>query len=99
MTTTLVATSTIPTPECPGGSPSTSVRTASTVTYAASAKNEPAITRRATFSRRSGSGPANCQATAAAELTSITESSPNPISATDDAIVPAVIATTASTTL
>ena len=57
------------------------------------------MTRSAVRSRRSGSGPANCQATAAAELTSITESSPNPISATETAIVPAVSATTASTTL
>jgi hypothetical protein len=57
------------------------------------------MTRSAAFSRRSGSGPENCQATAAAELTSITESRPKPIRATEDAMVPAVIATTASTTL
>jgi hypothetical protein len=38
----------------------------------------------------------NCQATAAALATSITESSPNPINAVDEAIVPAVIAMTAS---
>ena len=41
----------------------------------------------------------NCQATATADATSITESSPNPTSADDDAIDPAVIATTASITL
>lgn len=69
------------------------------MTNAASAKNEPAITRSATRSRRCGSGPANCQATAAAELTSITESSPNPISAIEEASVPAAIAMTASITL
>ena len=53
----------------------------------------------AIFSRASGSRPANCQATAAADDTSITESRPNPISALEDAIVPAVRATTASITL
>ena len=57
------------------------------------------MTFKATRSRRCGSGPANCQATAAAELTSITESSPNPISAIDDAAAPAASATAASTTL
>ncbi len=55
--------------------------------------------RRVAASRRSWSGRENCHATAAAEETSITESSPKPISAVDDAMVPAVIATTASTTL
>src|SRR5436190_971004 len=55
--------------------------------------------RLATRSRRSGSEPATCHATAAAELTSMTGPSPNPISATDEAIVPAARATTASTTL
>jgi hypothetical protein len=55
--------------------------------------------RSAVFSRASGSRPANCQATAAAEETSMTESRPKPISAVDEAMVPAVIATTASTTL
>ena len=53
---------------------------------------------RAIFSRASGSRPANCQATAAAEDTSITESRPNPISAVEDAFAPAVSATTASIT-
>ena len=75
------------------------MRTASTVTKAASAKNEPATIRSAVRSRRSGSAAANCQAIAAAEVTSITESNPNPISATDPATVPAAIATTASITL
>jgi len=42
---------------------------------------------------------ANCQATAAADATSMTESRPKPINAMDEAIVPAVSATTASTTL
>ena len=55
--------------------------------------------RSATFSRDSGSFPANCQATAAAEDTSMTESSPNPISAVDDTRVPAVSAMAASITL
>ena len=55
--------------------------------------------RSAVFSRASGSRPANCQATAAAEDTSITESRPNPISAVEDTSAPAVIATTASITL
>jgi hypothetical protein len=43
--------------------------------------------------------PGDCHATAVADATSITESSPNPISATELAIVSAVIATIASTTL
>ena len=47
-------------------------------------KNENAMIRSAIFSRASGSLPANCQATAAAEDTSITESRPNPISAVED---------------
>ena len=55
--------------------------------------------RSAVFSRRSGSAAANCQATAAAEDTSITESSPNPSNAAEFATVPALIATTASITL
>jgi hypothetical protein len=52
-----------------------------------------------TFSRRCGSAAVNCHATAAAEATSTTESSPKPISAADDATAPAAIATTASTVL
>jgi len=55
--------------------------------------------RSAVFSRFSGSRPANCQATAAAEATSTSESRPKPSSAVDDAIRPAVIAMTASTRL
>jgi hypothetical protein len=58
--------------------------------------------RSARFSRRcttSGSRAENCQATAAAEATSTTESSPKATSAPDDARLPAVIATAASTTL
>ena len=47
-------------------------------------------------SRASGSPPENCQYTAAAEETSMSESSPNPINADDDATAPAEIATTAS---
>ena len=56
-------------------------------------------TRSAVRSRVSGSGAENCQATIAAELTSTTESRPNPISAVEEAIVPAVMATIASITL
>ena len=55
--------------------------------------------RSAAFSRASWSGLENCQATAAAEDTSITESRPNPISAVEDACAPAVSATAASITL
>ena len=55
--------------------------------------------RKAVRSRRCGSVPENCHASAAAELTSITESNPNPINAMDEATVPATSATTASTTL
>ena len=73
--------------------------TASTVTYAARAKNENAMNRSAAFSRVSGSLAENCHATAAADETSITESRPKPISADDDTRVPSVSATTASTTL
>ena len=69
------------------------------MTKAARPKKEKAITRIATFSRRCGSGAANCQATAAAERTSTMESSPKPISAEEEAMRPAVIAMTASSTL
>ena len=55
--------------------------------------------RSATRSRASGSRPENCHATAVAEATSMMESSPKPTSAVEPAIVPAVMATTASTTL
>ena len=46
-----------------------------------------------------GSRPANCQASAAAEDTSITESSPNQISAVEETRVPSVRAMRASITL
>ncbi|MCD2136194.1 hypothetical protein LQ424_30680 [Rhodococcus qingshengii] len=46
--------------------------------------------RSAIFSRDSGLQPANCQATAAAEDPSITESSPNPMSAVDATRAPSV---------
>ena len=55
--------------------------------------------RSAARSRASGSRPENCHATAAAEATSMIESSPNPISAAEDAMVPALSATIASMTL
>lgn len=42
--------------------------------------------------------PANCQATAAADETSITESRPNPISAIEDTRAPSVNAMIASIT-
>jgi len=57
------------------------------------------MTFRAARSRACGSGAENCQATAAAEATSITESRPNPTSAVEDAAAPALSATIASTTL
>lgn len=57
------------------------------------------MTRSVPRSHRSGSRRVNCHATATAESTSNVESSPNPISATDEAIEPAVIATMASITL
>ncbi len=74
-------------------------RTASTATYAARARNDTAMIRRAVLSRASRtacSRAENCQATAAAEKTSMTESRPKPISALEEASVPAVRATTAS---
>jgi hypothetical protein len=55
--------------------------------------------RRSLASRIVWSQAANCQATATADDTSITESRPNPIRAVDEAATPAVIATTASVTL
>jgi hypothetical protein len=57
------------------------------------------MTRSAVRSRRWWSAAVNCQATAAAEETSMTESRPKPTRAVDEASVPAVIATTASTVL
>ena len=57
------------------------------------------MNRSAAFSRVSGSLAENCQATAAAEDTSIDESRPKPISADDDTRVPSPSAMIASTTL
>ncbi len=57
------------------------------------------MTRSVPFSHRSGSRRVNCQATAAAESTSMAESRPNAINAADEAREPAVIATIASMTL
>ena len=52
--------------------------------------------RRVRSSRRSGSEAENCQERAIAEATSITESSPKPISAAESATLPAQSATAAS---
>lgn len=49
-------------------------------------------------SRTAWSVAENCQATAVAEETSMTESSPNPTSAEEEAGAPAVMATIASIT-
>ncbi len=95
----LSAARTSPTVECSGSAAPSRVRTESIVTNAARAKNAKAMKRSAAFSRSSGSLAANCQATAAAERTSTTESRPKPISAAEDACRPAAIATTPSTTL
>ncbi len=99
ITARLTAARTSPTVECSASAPPSSARSALAVTKAASAKNEQAITFNATRSRASGSRPANCQATAAAEDTSMIESRPKPMSALEDARVPAASATTASITL
>ena len=96
MTAMLAAARTIPTRECWGSDAPSRARTASKATNAARPKKENAIRRSAVFSRVSGSRPANCHATAAAERTSTIESNPNPIRALEDATVPALIATTAS---
>ena len=69
------------------------------MTNAARPKNDSAIVRIAARSRVCGSGAENCHATAAADSTSTTESSPKPISAEDEASRPATSATPASTTL
>ena len=90
MTARLTAARTSPTVECSASPAPSRARTASTVTNAARPKKENAMTRSAVFSRASGSRPANCQATAAAEATSMTESRPKPISAVEDAFVPAL---------
>jgi hypothetical protein len=79
--------------------PSRSERAASAVTQAASAKNETAIRRRARRSRSSGTRDRNCQISTAALDTSTNESSPKPISAADEAAVPAAMATRPSTRL
>lgn len=99
MTASDTAASTSPTVECSAWCPPTRARTDSTPTKAASAKKDTAMMRSVVRSRRSWSVAENCQATAAAEATSITESSPKPIRAVDEAPTPAVIATTASTAL
>ena len=99
ITTTLTAAKAIPTDECSGSPPATRVRTDCIVTKTARAKNATATVRNATFSRVSGSGAANCHAIAAADNTSIQLSRPNDTRAVDDATVPALMATTASTTL
>ena len=65
----------------------------------AKAKNDSAIRRSARRSRDSGSGWRNCHKMISPLLTSTTESSPNPTSATDPATMPAMIAMTASTRL
>ena len=57
------------------------------------------MNRSATFSRVSGSLAENCQATAAADEISTTESSPKPINADDETRVPSASAITASITL
>ncbi len=99
MMTRLAAANPIPIGECWASPIPARARIESTVTYSARAKKENAMIRSAIFSRFSGSRPANCHATAAAEDTSITESSPNPISAVEDTRVPSVKAMAASMTL
>jgi hypothetical protein len=92
----------MPAVECSASPEPVSARTESTATYAARAKKESAMTRRAVFSRASRaacSRAENCQATAAAEDTSMTESRPKPTRAVEEAMVPAVMATIASPTL
>lgn len=86
------AASTIPGVECCASPVPVRARTESTATYVASAKKENAMMRSAVFSRASRtscSAAENCQATAAAEETSLTESRPKPTSAVDEARVPA----------
>jgi hypothetical protein len=68
-------------------------RIESTLTHAARAKNDTPMNRSASRSRPSGIRDRNCQMMTAALDTSTNESSPNPISADDDAIAPAAIAT------
>ena len=74
-------------------------RIESTVTNAAKAKKEIAISRSVRCSRRSGSLAENCQDNARADATSITESRPKPIKADESATLPAHKAMMASTML
>ncbi|EWS79616.1 hypothetical protein BF93_12810 [Brachybacterium phenoliresistens] len=99
MTARLTAARAMPAPECSGVDSPSRARSASAETITASPRNATAISRRAAFSRRLGSGAANCQATAAAERTSTMESRPKPISAAEPAAAPALSAITASRTL
>jgi hypothetical protein len=99
MITRLAAAKSMPTNECCASPNPNRDRVASIVTYVARPKNEKAMMRNATFSRASGSRPANCHATAAADDTSMTESSPKPISAVEETRAPSERAMIASTTL
>lgn len=89
----------MPTAEWLASAPVISARTASNPTNSARPKKENAMKRRAVFSLAWGSLAENCQATAAAEVTSMTESRPKAISALEEATVPAAMATIASTML
>src|SRR5258705_6254403 len=99
MTTRLADASTIPISDGRAAPRPSSDSTASTATYAASAKKEIAMNRRVVFSRVSGSLAENCQATAAADEISTIESSPKPINADDETRVASASATTASITV
>ncbi len=74
-------------------------RTAEKVTQAARAKNDTAISLSASRSRSCGTRERNCQITTKAEDTSTNESSPNPISAVEEAAAPAATATSPSSRL
>lgn len=99
MTARLTAASPIPTGECSGSARPRSAPAEPAPTTAARPKKDSAMSRSARRSRRPGSRPANCHATAAAESTSTPESRPKPTRADDVAAFPAASATTASTTL
>ncbi|MDR6200434.1 hypothetical protein QE374_002343 [Microbacterium sp. SORGH_AS428] len=99
MITTLSAVRMMPMRECSASTRVVSAHADEAATYAASAKKATAITRSVPRSQRSGSRRVNCQATAAAESTSIVESRPNATSAAEEAAAPAASATAASTTL
>ena len=86
ITTSDTAASTIPTVDGSASADPSSARIDSTDDVGGEREEREAITRRAVRSRASGSAPENCQATIAAELTSITESRPNPMSAVEPAI-------------